>query len=455
MKYKYVIIFSFLLIVALVSCKQKVKEPIFLYETDMDIRNKLQYQSTPLYPNAKFAVLSDIHIYDVTLGTNGKPFEDYLDKDRKMLKESQEILDEAINDILKSGVHFLIISGDLTKDGEISSHKIVKEKLDKLVNAKINVFVVPGNHDIMNSHAVKFEEDKTNPVEMAKKEDFESIYNSFGINKAIYRDENSVSYVIEPVKGLWILALDSAKYRENTMDKDPIVSGKFYEDTLKWIEQILIKANEEEKAIMVVMHHGIVEHYEGNEKFYPEYILENYKKIGKMFAFYNVRLVFTGHYHANDITFYKYEDGKFLYDVETGSLVTAPSPYRFVSISNNNAYIKTRHIKKIPSRNDFLDYSKEYIENGLETLAKDMMNSYKVKQKDQNLLAPYVSKAFIAHYKGDESASNITEQLPSSKELGIMGKIVLLNRKNLILGIWRDLPPADNDITLNLTDGIK
>lgn len=447
-KLLFIIIFIFS-----ISCKPKVKKITFLYETDLQLRKKIESITPPIYPNIKFAALSDIHTYDLSLGTNGKAFEEYLDKDRKMLKESGEILDVAIKDILQNGVNFVIISGDLSKDGEISSHKIVKDKLDALAKYGISVFVVPGNHDIMNSHAVKFSEDKTEPVDTVTKEDFLNIYNSLGMDKAIYKDKNSLSYVIEPVKGLWILALDSAKYRENTMDKAPIVSGIFYDETLSWIEEILIKANEEGNAVMAVMHHGIVEHYKGNEKYYSEYLLDNYKKIGEMLAFYNVRLVFTGHYHANDITFHKYDNGKFLYDVETGSLLTYPSPYRFVSITNGNADIRTMHVENIPSMTNFKEYAKEYTKNGVETLARGIMNSYKVKEKDQDLLVPYVGNVFIAHYKGDEQAPSLEEQLPKFGELGIMGKLILLNRKELILGLWNDLAPSDNDVVLNLKNG--
>jgi hypothetical protein len=48
------------------------------------------------YPNAKFAVISDLHYYDNSLGTTGTAFEEVLKSDRKLLKDSADLLDLTI-----------------------------------------------------------------------------------------------------------------------------------------------------------------------------------------------------------------------------------------------------------------------------------------------------------------------------------------------------------------------
>ncbi|NCC95179.1 MAG: hypothetical protein EOM10_18265 [Opitutae bacterium] len=45
------------------------------------------------YPTARFAVFSDPHLYPRSLGTTGPAFQDYLNKDRKLLVESEALLD--------------------------------------------------------------------------------------------------------------------------------------------------------------------------------------------------------------------------------------------------------------------------------------------------------------------------------------------------------------------------
>ncbi len=113
----------------------------------------------------RFSVISDPHLYDVRLGTTGSAFEAYLNQDPKLLKESEAILDSALASVAQAGVKFLIIPGDLTKDGEIVSHVLMAQHLAKLRQQGIQVFVVPGNHDINNPDAAAYLGDTTRPVQ--------------------------------------------------------------------------------------------------------------------------------------------------------------------------------------------------------------------------------------------------------------------------------------------------
>ena len=90
------------------------------------------------------------------------------------------------------------------------------------------------------------------------------------------------------------------------------------------LKRTLIEANREGKAVIAFFHHGILEHYTGNATF-SRIFDRKFSSDSKIFCFYNVRMVFTGHFHANDISMQEF-NGKVLYDIETGSLVSAPSP---------------------------------------------------------------------------------------------------------------------------------
>lgn len=439
--------FLLILCVNIIFCACSSTLPTFSYESDSTLKSSIEEKSPPTYPQAYFAVLSDTHIYDTNLGIDGEAFKEYLNNDRKMLVQSVEILESALSDIASKKPQFVLISGDLTKDGEISSHELLQKRLYALKAQGIQTYVVPGNHDINNSHARSFHGATTKQVKSAQKEDFARIYADFGYNQAIKKDPDSLSYIIEPVEGLWIFGLDSTRFRENSMKKDPIVDGKFYPQTLQWIEANLIEANRQGKAVIAFFHHGILEHYTGNATFYPEYLIENFQAIAKMFAFYNVRMVFTGHFHANDISMQEF-NGKVLYDIETGSLVSAPSPYRFVTLKDNKAFITTSIVKEIPSVPDFQTFATEYTKNGFEVLGKAVMNKFFVSKKDQDILAPYISSAFIAHYRGDEMPQKDQKLIPDSKELGMFGKLVLHKKRDLIINIWHDLKPQDNNIVL-------
>ena len=130
--------------------------------------------------------------------------------------------------------------------------------------------MVPGNHDINNGSAGQYQGDETKAVPGINDKNFEVLYHEFGYNETLARDKDSLSYVLEPKKGLWLLGLDSCKWKENKPLAHPLTSGAFSSSTLAWIESQLILAKKEKKAVLAFMHHGIMEHYPGNQKFYGQ-----------------------------------------------------------------------------------------------------------------------------------------------------------------------------------------
>ena len=419
-------------------------------------KSALQQTAAAAYPETSFIVISDPHYFDISLGTEGPDFEAYMNEDRKMLVESREILLQAMSMMKGSPADFVIIPGDLTKDGELVCHKGFASHLKIIEEAGYPVYVVPGNHDIHNPHAVAFTQTGHEMVDTVTPEIFAALYNDYGYAEALARDPDSLSYVAEPVEGLWLLALDSCDYRNNFKDNYPQTNGRFTQETIQWIESILLQALEEEKSVIAMMHHGAVEHYSSQEKHYGDYIVDDFQRFSEMLALYNVRVVFTGHYHAQDITGISAGNNKFLFDIETGSLVTYPSPVRSIHIGENQVMEVSSHFVQIlPSLEtagiDFPAYSREFVHNGIISIARGIMKDLLVKQDAADRIAPMVADAVVAHYRGDEVFPG-GDMLPE-KKLGLMGKVVIANRRSLAVGLWNDLPPADNDVIIDLQNG--
>ncbi len=162
-------------------------EKIILREMNPDLELALR-ERLPSYPRARVVVFSDPHIYDTSLGISGSAFEEYLLDDRKLLVESEEILAQAVEEMLQEGADFILLPGDLTKDGERSSHDLIARYLSRIEAAGTPIYVVPGNHDILNPHAVRYMDDKTEPVENVTPEQFRQIYKAFGYEEAIFSD---------------------------------------------------------------------------------------------------------------------------------------------------------------------------------------------------------------------------------------------------------------------------
>jgi len=190
------------------------------------------------------------------------------------------------------------------------------------------------------------------------------------------------------------------------------------------------------------MHHGVVEHWKGQSKLHPNYLVEGYGDFGRFLASYNVRMVFTGHYHAQDITLARFGD-KYIYDIETGSLVTAPCPIRYVKFTNKNVNIATETIaEKLHPGTDFADNASAFVKKIVVHEAHSTLKKYKASDKDADYIADFVGDAFIAHYTGDENTA--LRQTFSKSRLGPWGRVIYSQFIYVLDGLWNDLEPADN-----------
>lgn len=401
----------------------------------------------------RFAVISDPHIYDPSLGITGQAFEDYLHNDRKMLIESTEILSAMVDQLLQdTQLDVLLIPGDLTKDGELLCHKKIIEILTPLYEASIKIFVIPGNHDINNPHAVSFSGDTTESVEAVNADEFASLYADFGYKQAIYRDENSLSYIVEPVTGIWIVALDSCKYQDNLSLGTPETSGALSDDLLGWLQPLLEEAKTEGKMVFGMLHHGLVAHFASQATIFSEYLIDDYESVGAMLASYGLNLVFTGHFHAQDAAMADYNgDGSsVLYDVETGSSVTAPCPYRLIDleIASQTFNINSVFINSIPSITDFNRYKDTFISEGMVSLYTTKLAQMGLSGDTLSNFANLAATLHIAHYNGDEETDVSTLATINALVTSEDANTAYLG--NFLLGLAIDPGLADNQLAFSL-----
>lgn len=410
------------------------------------------------YAGPTFAVFSDPHYFDPDLGTSGAAFEEYLIHDRKLIKEGPAILEAALNAIKANpDIDFVIVPGDLTKDGEWSSHNKFANYMKTLEDQRISVYVIPGNHDIDNPHAMSYVGDAAVPTSTVTPKQFSEIYFGYGYAEALYTDPRSLSYVAEPARGIWLFALDACRYDENEEAGKPVTGGMFTQATLDWIVDKLDRAKVKKKKVVGMLHHGLIEHFAGQSQMEPgsEYVIDDWETVSKTLAEAGLQTVFTGHYHAQDITRRTWETQSgtvSLTDVETGSLVTAPCPYRIVDMANGSvSEISSSFIENIDYDTGgmtFTEYAASYLESGLNILVAGMLmapveqGGFGLSEEDANYYAPLISAAYMAHYAGDESPSVETMMLIES--LMQSGDAVMGQAGQLLYTLWMDLPPADN-----------
>ncbi|WP_432460596.1 MULTISPECIES: metallophosphoesterase family protein [unclassified Agarivorans] len=411
-------------------------------------------QSRSASDTLRFAVLSDPHVYNLALGTTGQALENYLAEDRKMLLQSGEILSAIVQQLLQQPeLDALLIPGDLTKDGELVCHQKALELLQPLRDAGKKVYVIPGNHDINNPDAVSFNGDTTSAVETVNAEQFASLYADFGYQQALYRHDNSLSYIAEPTSGVWLVALDSCKYQDNASLGSPETSGALSDDLLGWLQPLLTEAQAQNKLVFGMQHHGLVAHFASQRTIFPEYLIDDYESVGAMLAAYGLNLVFTGHFHAQDVSMADYNgDGStLLYDVETGSTVTAPCPYRLVdvNIANQSFNISSLFIDSITSMSNFAEYKENFINQGMLSLYRRYLAQMGLTGDSLNQFASLAASLHVAHYKGDESTE--TSTLTTLQALASSPDANTAYLGNALLGLAVDPGLSDNQLALSLS----
>ena len=397
----------------------------------------------------KIAVVADIHYMDPSLlinnGGNGTAFQNYLNQDPKLVQYSDPIFRTVLAQIKLEHPDILLIPGDITKDGEKIGHQAMAGFFNQLRNDGIKVYVVPGNHDINNAKAKKFDGNIDYPVTITTKTDFENIYGNFGYNNAIARDINSLSYVVQPQPGFRIIAIDASKYEEYGPEGD-VAAGRIKSTTLTWILEQLAKAKQDHVTIFAMMHHNLIEHYAGQAQLDPGYVIDDYQNVGNKLVDAGLKIIFTGHYHANDITSYTH-NGKELFDIQTGSLVTAPSPYRFITMKDGKLDICTKTVQSIttnlPGCVKFPVYANLFLSQHLDGYFNYYLeNRLGAPPQLATFAAPLFRNGIMAHFAGDENMP--ADQRTKINTLATMSPQLA----SIVTTLWTDLGIVDNNSTI-------
>lgn len=312
----------------------------------------------------KFYVITDTHYYAYEeLGFSN-------DKDQKCMNESGAIID-AVFDKLSSQdeIDIILISGDLTNNGERASHEGFIKKLNSLKEKGKKVYVITATHDYGLRDVVEGESTGKDDGKVLRSE-LRGLYENFGFNDAIAEHE-SLSYVVKLAPGYRLLALNDDGNGRSFCGYD--------ENQMAWILEQIKEAHDEGDFIFAMTHHPVLP----PSPIYPllskRDMLGNYEETSRILADAGLQFIFTGHTHIQNIGFIKTEKGKELWDINTGSLVGYPTPIRVVEITESEMRIKTEKIDDFDwdfKGKDPQEYLKEHFDFYLTELFDSMAYDY-------------------------------------------------------------------------------
>ena len=386
------------------------------------------------WAQTNIVVLSDTHVMGPGLLVNdGAAWQKELANDRKLFDYSQEVFDVLMETMLSEKPDMVLITGDLTKDGELLSHQYVAGQLNRLREAGIKTFVIPGNHDFGSKHALIFDGDQSSKAEVVSREQFTELYRNHGYGAESLRDETSLSYCCEPVEGLLLIGLDSG------------TDGRLEESTLQWACQQAAQAQQQGKYVLAMMHHALLPHFNAEDQMLPSSVVQNYETVRNRLADAGVQVVLTGHIHISDIAKdYNADLTRSIYDISTGSVISYPCDYRHLSLSEDRARlsVRTSRITTLPDHPVFGTTAKERLHQSLSQFVKRSIKN--------DMIATVAANALLIHAEGNENESEEASNIMGTLQLAKMFVSSSMKAKMAEHGLSWDL--VESIVTSIMTD---
>ena len=337
------------------------------------------------------AVATDLHYLSPSLTDHGAYFEQMIrNADGKVMEYSEELIDAFVQQIITQQPDVLILSGDLTFNGEYQSHADLSIKLKQITDAGIRVLVIPGNHDLDDPMAASFQGDSYRLVDSISSDQFAELYQDFGYGDALATDPASLSYMAELSPGLRVLMVDV-----NTAE----APGQITAETLNWVRKQLADAAENGARVLAVSHQNMLQH---NTLFQDGFVMGNREELIALYERYNVICNLSGHMHIQH--FAQRQNG--LTEIVTSSLAVPPDQYGILRLDGTSADYQTVTVdvsgwaaEQQSDNNDLLDftsYAKAFMqENALRQTAAELEGN-----EDAEQMALFFAEVNAAYFAG-------------------------------------------------------
>lgn len=287
----------------------------------------------------KFFIITDTHYSSKKNWVDGN-YDDFPPENGQLLtKYSEEIIKHTFDKLGENQESdIILISGDLSNNGEISSHEEMRDALLSLKNQGKKVYVITATHDYNDGFMPAYGRDKTgHPVKVpeAEREELLEYYGAFGYNDALSVHKDSMSYVAQLADGYRLLALNDDYGNPHCGYSD---------DCFAWIEAQVKKAHEDGQFIVAMTHHPVIAPSVLYQIIGANDMLYKHDLRSEQFADMGLKFILTGHSHIHNISSEKSQKGNILYDISTGALTGFPPVYREMKISPAERKIDVKSI---------------------------------------------------------------------------------------------------------------
>ncbi|KAF2336942.1 metallophosphoesterase family protein [Flavobacterium daemonense] len=219
---------------------------------------------------------------------------------------------------------------------------------------------------------------------------FDKAVQESALEKRIYpvKDTNlflpDASYLVEPTKGIWLLAIDANAYVPNEklsgLPNNPNdFSGAsigynnvliYKKHLIEWVKKVSAEAKQKGKILIAFSHYPMVDFNDnasaemkqlfGSDKMQLSRVPS--EEVAQAFADAGIQIHFGGHMHINDTGVKTSVNGNTLFNIQTPSLAAYKPAYKILTIHSNVDFeIETVVVGSVPKFNSlFPFYEEEY-----------------------------------------------------------------------------------------------
>ncbi|WP_242085252.1 metallophosphoesterase family protein [Aestuariivivens sediminis] len=189
-----------------------------------------------------------------------------------------------------------------------------------------------------------------------------------------------ISYLVEPISGLWLLALDANTYLKrdlNELNSEYRNTGEGHNNLLNrkkylidWVEKVVKEAQLRDKTLIAFSHYPMIDFNNDASSNIDNLLIGSKMQLNRvpnedvaqLFAQAGLRIHFGGHMHLNDTGIRTSKEGHTLINIQTPSLAAYKPAYKLLTLKENNlAEIETIVIDSVPGYDTFFElYRQEH-----------------------------------------------------------------------------------------------
>lgn len=316
----------------------------------------------------KINVISDIHYYAKSVGTQGPGFEKANAKSTFDLFHNEEILDALTSQLIKDKeTEIVLVSGDLTNNAEPASHDGALRMLKKIKDSGKKVFMITATHDYRdNNETDSYTKNGTVKIKTPEREKLFEMYCDFGPNEALSVHKESMSYSALLCEGYRLLALND--------DKDGDGHSGFSDELFSWIENEVEAARKENQFVVAMTHHPLISPSPFYSIIGKNDMMGGHEKRRQQLADMGVNFILTGHTHIQDISYVYTQKGNIFYDITTAAPVGYPGTYRQLLLEPSKGRVNVEAKKIVETPNfDLQGTLEEHLANKFFGMIKEVI----------------------------------------------------------------------------------